>query len=151
MKLKIIEKFCHNIFRENGHFWLFCVLCIVLYVIAGYLPQMWKMWLQIIVFRRHVVLKDIFCLKWFSSNNCAASWMWMANQNLLQKHAWSFIYAKNLNETGYIGLYRDLWEDLPQKRPNFWKFNAQNFFSQNKIKQKEAQNLSSLHTTSVLK
>ena len=29
----------------------------------------------------------------------------MANQNLLQKHSRSFIYAINLNETGYIGLF----------------------------------------------
>ena len=32
-------------------------------------------------------------------------WMLMANQNLLQKHATNFIYAINLNETGYIRLF----------------------------------------------
>ena len=31
--------------------------------------------------------------------------MLLANQNLLQKHARSFIYAINLNETGYFVLF----------------------------------------------
>ena len=31
--------------------------------------------------------------------------MLLANQNLLQKHAGSFIYAINLNETGYLVLF----------------------------------------------
>ena len=31
--------------------------------------------------------------------------MLLANQNLLQKHAKSFIYAINLNETGYLVLF----------------------------------------------
>ena len=41
-------------------------------------------------------------------------WMLMANQNLLQKHARNFIYAINLNETGYIKLF-SLTEKIYEK------------------------------------
>ena len=48
-------------------------------------------------------LKDLFYLKWLTI--VQLSWMLMANQTLLQKHAKSFVHAINLNETGYIGLF----------------------------------------------
>ena len=34
MRLKVIGKFCFIVFRANVHFLLFCVFCIVWYVIA---------------------------------------------------------------------------------------------------------------------
>ena len=57
----------------------------------------------------------------------------MANQNLVQKHARSFmIYATKLSETGYIGLFfltANIYEKIClRKRPNFGKFNFQLFF-----------------------
>ena len=45
----------------------------------------------------------------------------------------------------------DLWEYLPQKRPNLGKFNQFKIFFYSDKKHKDAQNRGSLHTTSVLK
>ena len=63
------------------------------------------MWLQIIILRPHVVLKDLFYLKWLVLAIVQLPWILMTNQNLLQKHARNFIYAINLNETGYLKLF----------------------------------------------
>ena len=44
-----------------------------------------------------------FYLKWFSV--VQLPWMFMVNLNLLHKHAKSFRYATNLNETWYNALF----------------------------------------------
>ena len=80
-------------------------------------------------------------------------WMLMANPNLLQKHAKSFIYAMNLNETGYIGLFfltEKIYEKICLRKGLIWgNLIFKNFFLWQKTAR--SQNWGSLHTTSVLK
>ena len=55
-------------------------------------------------------------------------WMLMANRNLLQKHARNFIYAINLNETGYPRLFfltEKIYEKNCFRKNIFGKFNIQ--------------------------
>ena len=67
--------------------------------------------------------------------------MLMENQNLLQKHARNFIYAINLNETGYIELFfftEKSYEKICPRKGLILGTLILNFFSLTK-KQNEAQ------------
>ena len=138
-KLKIIGSFYFITFRANDLFWLFCDFCIDWCVIAN----SWKMWLQLIILRPYVVLKDLFCPKWFSSSNYAAT-MNVDSKSKSASETCQKLYPCKKSKWNRIHWtvfpYREyLWRRFVSEKVLIWgnlKFKKKNLWQKNRKKPK---------------